>query len=116
MSMGSWSRETFNETGGGISQFFGAIRVDLFGKRAEVESHVESILNQVRHSSKAAGQNRIYIHGEKEAEKREESMANGIALDEATWEMFDNFAAKFGLETLKFGDVPDSQTPLVHSK
>jgi L-2-hydroxycarboxylate dehydrogenase (NAD+) len=100
LSMGSWSCATFNENGGGISQFFGAIGLDLFGTRAEIESHVESILDQVRHSSKASGQDRIYIHGEKEAEKREESMLDGIALDEATWRMFENYAAKFGLETL----------------
>jgi L-2-hydroxycarboxylate dehydrogenase (NAD+) len=97
LSMGSWSRDTFNETGGGISQFFGAIRLDLFGKRAEIESHVESILNQVRESSKASGKDRIYIHGEKEAEKRKESLITGIALDEATWRMFENYTAKFGL-------------------
>jgi L-2-hydroxycarboxylate dehydrogenase (NAD+) len=100
MSMGSWSRETFNGDGGGISQFFGAIRLDLFGKRADIESHVESILNQVRQSSKADGRNRIYIHGEKEAEKRAESMVSGIALDEATWRMFEDYAARFELETL----------------
>jgi LDH2 family malate/lactate/ureidoglycolate dehydrogenase len=100
MSMGTWSRETFNPEGGGICQFFGAIRVDLFGTQAEIEGHVESILQQVRDSNKAAGHNRIYIHGEKEAENREESMAKGIMLDEATWKMFDNYAGKFGLPNL----------------
>ena len=100
MSMGSWSRDTFNQDGGGISQFFGAIRVDLFGNQAEIEAHVESILQQVRDSNKASEQNRIYIHGEKEAEKREESLAQGIMLDEATWKMFDNYAEIFGLEKL----------------
>ncbi len=100
MSMGCWSQETFNKDGGGISQFFGAIRIDLFGKRAEVEAHVESILQQVRQSAKAAGQDRIYIHGEKEAETREESVANGVPLDDATWKMFDDYAAKFGIEKL----------------
>jgi L-2-hydroxycarboxylate dehydrogenase (NAD+) len=116
LSMGSWSRETFNKDGGGISQFFGAIRLDLFGRRTEVESHIESILNQVRQSSKAAGQDRIYIHGEKEAEKREESLANGIGLDTATWKMFENYAARLGLDPLEARDVTDSRARLVHSK
>jgi LDH2 family malate/lactate/ureidoglycolate dehydrogenase len=100
MSMGTWSRETFNKDGGGIGQFFGAIRIDLFGKRAEIEAHVESILQQVRQSARAAGQDRIYIHGEKEAEKRLESMAEGISLDDATWKMFDDYAAKFRIAKL----------------
>jgi L-2-hydroxycarboxylate dehydrogenase (NAD+) len=101
MSMGAWSRDTFSEMGAGISQFFGAIRTDLFGNPAEIAAHVESILNQVRDSGKAKGQERIFIHGEKEAEKRAESMVDGIMLDEATWELFDDYAATFGLEKLE---------------
>lgn len=102
MSMGTWSRETFREKGkgAGIAQFFGAISTGLFGKEAEIAEHVESILQQIRESAKAAGQERIYIHGEKEAEKRMESMVEGIALDEATWKMFDDYAEKFGLPKL----------------
>jgi LDH2 family malate/lactate/ureidoglycolate dehydrogenase len=61
---------------------------------------VESILEEVRRSEKAEGSDRIYIHGEKEMEKRAESMAEGITLDDATWKLFDDYAAKFGLEKL----------------
>jgi LDH2 family malate/lactate/ureidoglycolate dehydrogenase len=102
MSMGTWSRETFHEKGkgAGIAQFFGAIRTDLFGNSGEIAEHVESILQQVRRSAKVQGQDRIYIHGEKEAEKRAESLVTGITLDDATWKMFDDYAAKFGLEKL----------------
>ena len=100
MSLGTWSLETFNRNGGGISQFFGAVRTDLFGNPADIANHVESILEHVRQSAKAAGSERIYIHGEKEAEKRAESLAEGILFDDATWQMFDSFADKFGLEKL----------------
>jgi len=100
MSMGAWSRDTFSPRGAGITHFFGAIRTDLFGNPADIAAHVESILQQVRDSGKAAGQNRIYIHGEKEAEKRAESLADGIALDDATWKLFDDYAEKFGLEKM----------------
>jgi L-2-hydroxycarboxylate dehydrogenase (NAD+) len=100
MSMGAWSRDTFSPKGAGITHFFGAVRTDLFGDPAEIAAHVESILKQVRASKKVQGQQRIYIHGEKEAERRAESMAGGIILDEATWKMFDDYAAKFGLPTL----------------
>jgi len=101
MSMGACSRDTFGSNGAGIAQFLGAIRTDLFGNPREIAAHVESILQQVRESTKARGQTRIYIHGEKEAEKRADSMMNGITLDDATWKMFDDYAAKFGLPALK---------------
>jgi LDH2 family malate/lactate/ureidoglycolate dehydrogenase len=104
MSMGSWSRETFNKEGGAICQFFGAIRTDLFGDPAAIAAHVESILQQVRRSAKASGQERIYIHGEKEAEKRAESLADGIVLDDATLKMLDDYAAKFGIAKLSESD------------
>jgi LDH2 family malate/lactate/ureidoglycolate dehydrogenase len=108
MSLGSWSRETFNMNGGGISQFFGAIRTDLFGDPIAIADRVESILEEVRRSAKAAGQERIYIHGEKEAEKREESMAGGIVLDAATWKMLEDYAERFRLE------IPDVLQPALH--
>jgi L-2-hydroxycarboxylate dehydrogenase (NAD+) len=102
MSMGSWSRDTFVKNGGArISQFFGAMRTDLFGNPSEIAAHVESILQQVRESAKAKGQNRIYIHGEKEIERRAKSMVEGVPLDEAEWKMLDDYAGKFGLEKLR---------------
>jgi L-2-hydroxycarboxylate dehydrogenase (NAD+) len=102
MSMGSWSRDTFVKNGGArISQFFGALRTDLFGNPSEIAAHVESILQQVRQSAKAKGQNRIYIHGEKEIERRAKSLVEGVPLDEGEWKMLDDYAKKFGLEKLQ---------------
>ncbi len=102
MSMGAWSRDTFVKNGGArVSQFFGAMRTDLFGDASEIAAHVEEILKGVRESAKAEGQSRIYIHGEKEMEKRAESMEKGISLDETEWKMLDFYAEKFGLEKLK---------------
>jgi L-2-hydroxycarboxylate dehydrogenase (NAD+) len=102
MSMGAWSRDTFVKNGGArVAQFFAAIRTDLFGSPSELAAHVESILKGVRESAKSEGNNRIYIHGEKEVEKRAESMAKGVTLDEAEWKMLDDYAAKFGLEKLQ---------------
>jgi L-2-hydroxycarboxylate dehydrogenase (NAD+) len=101
LSMGAWSRETFSPRGAGITHFFGAIRTDLFGNPADIASHVDSILQQVRNSAKAQGHDRIYIHGEKEAEKRMLSLAEGVPLDEATWKMLDDYADKFSFEKLE---------------
>jgi L-2-hydroxycarboxylate dehydrogenase (NAD+) len=102
MSMGAWSCDTFvKDDGARIAQFFGAMRTDLFGNPSEIAAHVESILQQVRQSAKAKGQNRIYIHGEKEMERRAKSMVEGVPLDEAEWKMLDDYAEQFGLEKLR---------------
>ncbi len=100
MSMGSWSKDTFTGTGSGITHFFSAIRTDLFGDADAIADHVESILQQVRDSQKAEGHDRIYIHGEKEAEAREKNMAEGIVLDDATQKLLNGYADEFGLEKL----------------
>jgi len=39
----------------------------------------------------------VYIHGEKEAIRREEAVAKGVQLDNATFEMLEEFAGEFGL-------------------
>ena len=98
MSMGGWSRDTFGPNGAGIACFFGAIRTDLFGDPKEIADHVESILSGVRNSAKAEGHDRIYIHGEKEAEAREIALEEGVFLDEATWDMLNTYATKWDFE------------------
>jgi L-2-hydroxycarboxylate dehydrogenase (NAD+) len=100
MSMGGWSRETFGPNGAGISCFFAAIRTDLFGNAAEIADHVEDILDGIRNSDKAEGHDRIYIHGEKEAEARARAMEDGVFLDDATWGIFEKYAEKYGFEKL----------------
>jgi L-2-hydroxycarboxylate dehydrogenase (NAD+) len=100
MSMGGWSRETFGPNGAGISCFFAAIRTDLFGNAAEIADHVEEILDGIRNSDKAEGHDRIYIHGEKEAEARAKSLAEGVFLDDATWTMLEKYADTYGFEKL----------------
>jgi L-2-hydroxycarboxylate dehydrogenase (NAD+) len=102
MSMGAWSKETFSKSNGCcVSSFFAAFRTDLFGNAAEIAAHVESILQGVRTSAKAAGQDRIYIHGEKEIEARAASMVDGVYLEDTEWKMLAGYAEKFGLEKVQ---------------
>jgi L-2-hydroxycarboxylate dehydrogenase (NAD+) len=103
MSMGAWSRDTFVKNGGArVAQFFAAMRTDLFGKQSEIEAHVEEILQGVRNSAKAEGQDRIYIHGEKEIERRAKSMVEGVTIDDGEIKMLEEYAAKFGLEKVAY--------------
>ena len=78
------------------------MRTDLFGKPAEIEAHVEEILKGVRNSAKAEGHDRIYIHGEKEVERKAKSMVEGVTIDDGEIKMLEDYAAKFGLEPVPY--------------
>ena len=81
-----------------ICHYFQATRMDLFGDAKEIQNHVAGIVDRIKNSPKAEGQERIYIHGEKEFERREKSLKEGIWLDPATWLRLDDYADRFGIE------------------
>lgn len=97
LSLGRWSAETFSGEGSGITHFFAAFRLDLFGDAGAIKAHVADILAKVRTSPTAEGQERIYIHGEKESEARAKNLAAGIPLDEATAGLLEGYAETYGL-------------------
>lgn len=102
LSMGRWSNLTFREkgSGSGIAHFLCAMRLDLFGDAGELKKHIGGILEQIRNSGRAEGQERIYIHGEKEAEARARTMNDGIDLDEATCKLLAKYGETYNLENL----------------
>ena len=95
LSMGRWSLHTFEGKGSGICHFFAAIALSNFGEPAEIKRHIEGILAEVRASNKAEGQERIWIHGEKEAEAREKNLRDGIELDDATVALLYAYSKRF---------------------
>jgi LDH2 family malate/lactate/ureidoglycolate dehydrogenase len=93
LSLGMSSLDTFQQgKGSGITHFFGAISLNLFGEADALKSHVAGILDDIRTGEKARGHDRIYIHGEKEAEARDLAMKEGIVIDDATCALLDAFA------------------------
>jgi LDH2 family malate/lactate/ureidoglycolate dehydrogenase len=63
-----------------VGHFFGALRIDAFRPLADFEATMDDILRRLKASPKAEGQERIYIHGEKEFEIEEERRVNGVLL------------------------------------
>ncbi|MGB3903541.1 MAG: Ldh family oxidoreductase [Anaerolineae bacterium] len=63
-----------------IGHFFGALRVDAFRPLDDFKAAMDDIIQILRSSAKAEGQERIFIHGEKEFEMAEERMREGIPL------------------------------------
>jgi LDH2 family malate/lactate/ureidoglycolate dehydrogenase len=95
LSLGMSSINTFMpRQGAGITHFFGALRMDLFGDTSLVKAHISDILETVRQSQTATGQERIYIHGEKETETRTRSLHEGIAIDDATCTLLESLEAE----------------------
>ena len=103
LSLGRWSPQTFCDPGkgSGITHYFAATSLDVYGDGEAIRKEVSRILQAVRSSDKADGHDRIYIHGEKELENRRKGLEEGIPLDEATWEILGNYAREFGVSPLE---------------
>lgn len=63
-----------------VGHFFGALRVDAFRPLDDFKATMDDIIRRLKGSPRAEGQDRIYIHGEKEFEMEEERRVNGVIL------------------------------------
>ena len=68
-----------------ICHCFIAIDYGMFGDKAEIEANLSKYLQEIRESDKAEGQDRIYIHGEKEAEAKERVLREGVLVNDKTY-------------------------------
>jgi L-2-hydroxycarboxylate dehydrogenase (NAD+) len=64
-----------------LGHIFGALRVDAFRPLDEYKASMDDAIRRLHNSSKAEGQTRIYIHGEKEFELAERNQAAGVPLE-----------------------------------
>jgi LDH2 family malate/lactate/ureidoglycolate dehydrogenase len=65
---------------GNVGHFFGALAIDSFRPIAEFKRTMDEIISALKLAAKVPGQDRIYIHGEKEFEIEEERRQKGIPL------------------------------------
>jgi len=61
-----------------IGHCFAAVKIEAFRPVSEFKRDLDALICQLKESPKAAGQERIYIHGEKEFERAERSRENGV--------------------------------------
>jgi LDH2 family malate/lactate/ureidoglycolate dehydrogenase len=64
-----------------IGHFFGAWRVDAFRPVEDFKAAMDDLQQRIKSARKAEGQDRIYIHGEKEYEEAEKNRHEGIRLN-----------------------------------
>jgi len=69
-----------------IAHCFIALDHGMFGDKQAIEASFSKYLQEIRESAKAEGQERIYIHGEKEAEAHDRILKEGVPLNEKTYE------------------------------
>jgi len=81
----------------GLGHVFGAIRVDAFRPLAEFTASMDDLQARLKNAPKAEGQERIYIHGEKEYEEAERRTRDGIPLNPKVLAELKAIAADFGV-------------------
>jgi len=80
-----------------VGHFFGALRIDAFRPVDEFKAMMDEMIRTLKESDKAAGHDRIYIHGEIEYEMEEERRSKGIPLDPRVLAYMREIAAELGL-------------------
>jgi L-2-hydroxycarboxylate dehydrogenase (NAD+) len=82
----------------GIGHFFGALRVDGFRSTVGFKAAMDDVQQRLKNAPRAEGQNRIYIHGEKEFEEAERRSREGIPLTPKVLEELREIAKELNVE------------------
>ena len=89
-SQGGTSNKCMTGGRSNICHGFMAINPAIFGNPEEVKKHFSTFLQELREAPKAEGAERIYTHGEKEAEAIEVCRKEGVpVIDKTVSELFD---------------------------
>jgi len=67
-------------TSASVGHFFAAVRIDAFRLLADFQQDMDALITELKTAPREAGQERIYIHGEKEFEMAERCEREGVPL------------------------------------
>jgi len=81
----------------GICHCFMAIDYGIFGDKNTIKKNMSAFLQELRDSKKAEGRDRIYTHGEKEAEMMAARVKGTVPVNEKTFAEFGKIAAARGV-------------------
>jgi len=68
-----------------VSHFFMALKIENFVDMDTFTDHMDDFIDRLKNSQKAEGQERIFIHGEKEYEKFEQYKKEGVPLQDKVY-------------------------------
>ncbi len=112
LSLGTTSAHAGEGGKGGICHFFGAVDPAIFGDPDAIRKHFSEYLEELRSSPKAAGREKIYTHGEKEALSTARLLKDGIPVNDNTMREFFVIAGALGIGTEKyFGSYRPAEDP-----
>ncbi len=80
-----------------VGHFFAAIRIDAFRPVEEFKQDMDKMIEELKESPKATGQERIFIAGEKEFERAERYEREGVPLLEPTVELLKQVGQDVGV-------------------
>jgi L-2-hydroxycarboxylate dehydrogenase (NAD+) len=81
-----------------VGHFFGAIKIENFIPLKRFKATMDEMIQGLKNSHKAEGQNRIYIHGEKEFEKYDEYKRNGVPIEAKVIEQMKKVGDELGIK------------------
>jgi len=87
LSGGAFAADVYgssSQSASNVGHFFAAIKIEAFREVQGFKQDMDKLMEQLINSPKAEGEERIFIHGEKEFEKAEKSAKEGIRLSEVT--------------------------------
>ncbi|MFI3298168.1 MAG: Ldh family oxidoreductase [Rikenellaceae bacterium] len=84
--------------GEGLGHFFGAMRIDAFRTAEEFKGSMDEWIETFRGAKPADGQDRVYIPGDIEREKKARILSDGIVLVEAVEKDLKEIGAEFSIE------------------
>lgn len=87
----------------GIGHFFGALRVDAFRPLDAFKAAMDDLQRRLKDAPRAEGQERIYIHGEKEFEEAERRARQGIPLSPSVLTELRQIAAELDIPFTPLG-------------
>jgi len=85
------------EQSANIGHFFAAIRIDAFRQLDAFKQDMDALLASLKNSPKAEGEDRIYIHGEKEFENAKRSDREGIPISDAALATLQKAGVEYGV-------------------
>jgi LDH2 family malate/lactate/ureidoglycolate dehydrogenase len=65
-----------------VGHFFGVIKIENFIDLDQFKKTMDKMIQNLKNSQKAKGENRVYLHGEKEFEKWDDYKKNGVPLQD----------------------------------
>ena len=80
-----------------IGHFFAAIKISAFREINEFKKDMDILLTQLKDAPKADGEERIYIHGEKEFEAAERALIEGVPLSDGVVKTLIQFGEEDGV-------------------